>query len=144
MTPAKRVIVNTAAQYSRSVINTVLLLYSTRLVMQALGVSDYGVYALVGGVVAMLGFITNALVVTTQRFISFHYGAGDMEIVRRYFSNSLYLHLMLGLLLVGLLLFAGQPILGWLKIEPDRELVAWQVYQIATMMLFFTILIAYN
>ncbi|MBO4800957.1 MAG: hypothetical protein J5545_03735 [Bacteroidaceae bacterium] len=142
MTPAKRVIVNTAAQYSRSVINTVLLLYSTRLVMQALGVSDYGVFALVGGVVAMLGFITNALVVTTQRFISYYYGKGDMATVRHYFSNSVYLHLLLGFLLLGLLLLVGLPVLGWLKIEAGRELAAWQVYQIASVMLFVTILTA--
>ena len=59
MDVVKRVVVNTFAQYMRTVINICLSLYSTRLVLDALGQSDYGIYMLIGGVVAMLGFITN-------------------------------------------------------------------------------------
>ena len=70
MDPNKRIVLNTAAQYGKSVINIGLSLYSTRLILDALSLSDYGIYAVVAGVVAMLGVITNGLVVTTQRYIS--------------------------------------------------------------------------
>ena len=49
MEPAKRIVVNTIAQYSRSIINIILSLYSTRLILAALGVSDFGIYSIVGG-----------------------------------------------------------------------------------------------
>ena len=62
-----RLIVNTLAQHIRSLVNIVLSLYSTRLVLQALGQSDFGIFSLVGSVVTMMGFITNAMVVATQR-----------------------------------------------------------------------------
>ena len=103
MEPTKRIIVNTLAQHIRSIINIGLSLYSTRLVLQALGESDYGVFSLVAGVVAMLGFLTNAMVVTTQRQLSFLHGKGDINHVRRMFSNSLLLHILFGLLLVAIL-----------------------------------------
>ena len=60
-----RLIVNTLAQHIRSLVNIVLSLYSTRLVLQALGQSDFGIFSLVGSVVTMMGFITNAMVVAT-------------------------------------------------------------------------------
>ena len=67
MEASKRIIINTIAQYGKSVINICLSLYSTRLVLDALSISDYGIYSLVGGVVGILGYLTNSLVVTTQR-----------------------------------------------------------------------------
>ena len=104
MNPAKRIVINTVAQYSRSIINIILSLYSTRLILAALGVSDFGIYSIIGGVVAMLGFITNALVVTTQRYVSFHYGQEDMDAVRKVFSNSLLIHAVFAIIL-SLILF---------------------------------------
>ena len=73
MEPVKRMIVNTSAQYVKSLVNIVLSLYSTRIVLEALEISDYGLYSVVGGLVAMLGFMTNALVITTQRYMSYYY-----------------------------------------------------------------------
>lgn len=59
------------AQYVRTIINLLLSLYSARLVLDILGVDDYGIYSLVAGVVSMLSFLTNSLVGSTQRFLSF-------------------------------------------------------------------------
>ena len=77
MESSKRIFVNTLAQYTRSLINIGLSLYTVRLILKALGQSDYGIYMLVAGVVSMLGFITNAMVITTQRHLSYYYGLGD-------------------------------------------------------------------
>lgn len=144
MEPAKRIIVNTTAQYARAIINTCLSLYSVRLILDALGVADYGIYAVIGGVVAMLGFITNALVITTQRYISYHHGRGDSDYVKILFTNSLLLHISLGILLALILLslkswlFEG----GILTIDSQRIDVAVKVYYITIFMLLTTIVTA--
>ena len=110
MDSTKRIIVNTIAQYAKAIINIGLSLYSTRLILDALSISDYGIYAVVGGVVAMLGFITNGLVVTTQRYISFYHGRGEQSFVGKVFTNSLFLHIVFGLA-IGLVLLLLK---GWL------------------------------
>ena len=75
----------------------VLSLYSSRLVLNILGVEDYGIYALVAGVVSMLSFITNSLVSSTQRYLSVAQGIGNLSRLKEIFSNSLYLHIIIGL-----------------------------------------------
>ena len=89
MTPSQRILINTVSQYIRTVINIVLSLYTVRLVLASLGQSDYGLYSLIAGVVAMLSFITNSLVNTTQRFVSFYQGKGNLEKLKEVFNNSL-------------------------------------------------------
>ena len=95
-----RIIVNTLAQNVRSIVNIILSLYSTRIVMDALGVSDYGIYMLVAGVVSLLNFFTNSLTLTTQRHISYCHGAGRKDEARIYFANSYLLLLIIGIVLV--------------------------------------------
>ena len=97
MRASNRIIVNTLAQYVRTIINLLLSLYSARLVLDILGVDDYGIYSLVAGVVSMLSFLTNSLVGSTQRFLSFCQGRGELERLQAVFSNSLLLHIALGL-----------------------------------------------
>lgn len=125
-----RVIVNTIAQYSRSLISIIVALYSTRLVLAALGVHDYGIYSLVAGVVAMLSFISNALVSTTQRFLSYHQGKGDLRVLYKLWGNIIVLHLVFSLVLIGILEAVG-PFLfnGFLNIAPERIPSAKVVYQ---------------
>ena len=143
MEATKRIIVNTTAQYLKAVINTVLSLYSTRLILDALQISDYGIYTVVGGVVAMLGFISNALTITTQRYVSYYHGQGNPSEVRSMFINSLSLHIVIGIFLVILLLLPQEWIIhSVLNLPQDRTDVATQIYVITVFMLFFTILSA--
>lgn len=135
----KRVIVNTIAQDIRSVINICLSLFSTRIVLDALGESDFGIYSLVAGVIMMLGFLSNAMLVSTQRFLSFLHGKGDYEQLKRFFSNSLMLHLAIGLSLP--LLFAiFEPLImnRLLVIDADRQHTAEIVYFIVSCTLLIT------
>ena len=99
MNPQRRIFINTTAQYVKAFINICLSLYTVRLILNILGQSDYGIYSLIASVVSMLGFITNAMVVTTQRYLSFYAGKGTKEDVRVIFSNSLILHVCIGLCL---------------------------------------------
>jgi Na+-driven multidrug efflux pump len=144
MEPTKRIIVNTGAQYTKAISNTCLSLYSTRLILEALQVTDFGIYALVGGVVAMLGFITNALVITTQRYVSYYNGKGDYEYVRKIFSNSLLLHILFGIAIACiLLLLKGWLFSSVLNIVPERIDTARSVYLVTVLMLFITILTSF-
>ena len=143
MSPTKRIFINTLTHHVRSIVYICLSLYSTRLVLHALGESDYGVFSLVAGVVALLGFLTNAMVVTTQRQLSFLHGKGDLNHVRRMFSNSLLLHLLFGLIIV-IILCAIEPLLfnGFLKIDAARTPTATKVYYLVILSLFITFLAA--
>lgn len=91
-----RLIVNTLAQNIRTFINIILSLYSTRIVMQALGQSDYGIYMLVAGIVSLLSYLNNTLVITTQRHLSFAYGSDNDNKVKVIFANSYMLHWLIG------------------------------------------------
>lgn len=143
MTSSQRVIVNTAAQYTRTIINVCLALYSTRLILAALGQTDYGIYSVVAGVVAMLSFVTNALVSTTQRYLSFNHGAGNKEKVYHVFGNSVLLHLLIAGGLVFLLGALTYPVMHhMLHIEPERLTAATWVYGAAVLMLCLTFITA--
>ncbi|MBR5052040.1 MAG: hypothetical protein IKW91_02320 [Bacteroidaceae bacterium] len=142
MEPSKRIVINTLAQHTRAIINTCLSLYSTRLVLQALGQSDYGIYSLVAGVVTMLAFLTGALVITTQRQLSFYHGKGNITEVRGMFSSSLLLHILIGGS-IAIVLLAFTPFIfgGFLDIDPTRVPTAKGVYYLAILSLvivFFT------
>lgn len=138
-----RLIVNTGAQYVRTIINVILSLYSTRLILLALGVEDYGIFTLVGGVVTMLSFMTNAMVTTTQRFMSFHQTRSDLSMQQKIFGNSVIMHLIFSAIVLILLEIAGLFIFdGFLNIPPDRISAAQIVYQCAITMILLSFITA--
>lgn len=143
MDSAKRVIANTVAQYIKAIANICMSLFSTRLVLSALNVSDYGIYSVVAGVVGMLGYLTNALATTTQRYLSFYYGKNYMLYVRKVFFNSLALHFALGTLFLILLIGTESLLFDhFLNIAPARLTAARYVYRITTVMLVLTVVTA--
>lgn len=141
MDSSKRIIVNTFAQYGKSIINICLSLYSTRLVLAALNVNDYGIYSVVAGAVGVLGYLTNSLVVTTQRHLSFYHGTGDMRLVKTMFANSLLIHFIIGILTCAVLFVLKDFFINhFLNIAKNRLDEAGTVYSVMTLMLFITIL----
>jgi len=79
-----------------------ITLYTSRIVLRELGVSDYGIYNLVGGFVAMLGFFNAAMSSATQRYLSFDIGRGDLDRLKKTFSATLTIHILIAI--VGFLL----------------------------------------
>lgn len=136
--------VNTLAQNIRTVVNICMSLYSTRLVLNILGQSDYGIYMLVAGVVSFLSFFTTAMVTTTQRHLSYSHGKGDYKLSKAVFDNSYLSNTILGLLLV----LAFVSITSWLfngttlNIAPDKYQEAQWVYLIILASVFFTFITA--
>lgn len=136
-----KVFLNTIALYIKLFITVVVGLYLTRVVLDQLGVEDYGIYVLIGGVISLLSFLQTALSVSTQRYLSVSMGKNDQNIVNNIFSSSLAIHIVLsiGVLLVfelcSLFLFNG-----FLNIPEDRLSAARIVYHIMVLSTFFTIL----
>jgi len=141
MTPAHRVVMNTGILYARMAITVVLSLYTTRVVLDALGIDDFGIFNLVGGVIAMLTFLNASMAAATQRFMSFAQGQGDEGRRLSIFNGSLVLHADIALVLLRLLQIAGYVLCkGVLQREPDRMHAAWVVYQISIITTLFTII----
>ncbi len=144
MNPSTRLVVNTIAQNVRTIINVVLSLYSTRIVMHALGLSDYGIYMLVAGIVTLLPYLVNALIITTQRHLSFAYGQGDISNIKLIFANSYLLHWLFGGLLALLAISLVSYVFdyGFLNIEPVKILESKYVYSLVLTAVFFTFITA--
>ena len=141
MNPANRIIVNTGVQYVKAIITMSLQLYSTRLILDSLHVADYGIYMLIAGIVALLGFITNALAITTQRYLSYNQQQKSKELLKKIFANSLFVHLFFGLIMaIGLLAVQNFLFGHVLNIEPGRTATAKSIYVISVFMLLATIL----
>ncbi len=77
MNAASRVAMNTGFLYARIIINIWIALFSTRLILDALGVEDFGIFNLIGGAITIFAFLNYAMAEATQRFMAFAQGAGD-------------------------------------------------------------------
>ena len=140
MHSTKKVLKNTIFLYIKMLFSIFVALFSTRLVLNAMGVSDYGVYTLVAGVIALLSFLNAAMTVSTQRFMSFYLGAGLQEKIQSVFQASIILHLLLGIIIVFFLEIIGYFLFdGFLNINPDRVVAAKTVYHFMVISTFFTI-----
>ncbi len=97
MTDNTRLVVNMIARDVRMVFNIILSFYSTRIVFDALGQSDYGIYMLVAGIVSLLTFLSNAMATTTQRHLAYSIGSGNADRTSVIFDNSCILQWIIGL-----------------------------------------------
>ena len=130
----KRIFKNTLALYFRQIITMFVSLYTSRIVLQTLGVVDYGLNDVVGGVVAMLSFLTGSLSGTTQRFLSVELGKSNFIKMKQVFANSLSLHIILILLVIIIAETFGLWFLkNKLVIPPERANAAFLVYQFSVM-----------
>lgn len=129
MSTSSRVIKNTGFLYIKMGITIFVSLYSTRLILASLGTSDFGIFNVVGGAIAMLGFLNSTLARATQRFMSYAEGEGKLEKKRSIFNVSLVLHFLIAVLTVILLLLAMWPLFGGIfNIDPDRVPAAKAIY----------------
>jgi Na+-driven multidrug efflux pump len=138
---AKRVAKNTAFLYARMGITVFISLYSTRLILAALGASDFGIFNVVGGAIVMLTFLNNAMAAATQRFMSYAQGEGNHQKQKNIFNVSIVLHLFIGVFLVFLLEGAGYVFFnGILRIDPDRMDAAKLIYHFLVISTFIKVI----
>ena len=138
---ANRVVKNTGYLYAGMAISLFMSLYTTRLILNALGASDYGIYGIVGGAIALLGFLNGSMTVATQRFMSYTQGEKNIQRQKEIFSNSIVLHGILSIIVVVVLELAAYPLFQWiLTIPADRIDAAQLIYQFLIVSTVFTIL----
>lgn len=142
MSTSQRVIKNTIFLYIRMVISILVNVFTTRLLLEALGASDYGLYNVVGGAIAMMGFLTASMSSATQRFISYAEGEGSIDKIKEIFCNAQILHYGLALISIILLVSAGFIFFnGVLNIPSGRELTAIFVYGCLVFSTVFSIIV---
>ncbi len=126
----KRIAKNTLLLYVRMLFMLVINLYTSRVILNTLGVVDYGINNVVGGVIVMLGFITNSLGAASSRYITYDIGRGNMDIMKKTFGNILTIHFIIA----AIVLVIGETLGLWfmstqLQIPIERETAAMWVYQ---------------
>ena len=121
---SNRIAKNTIYLYLRMFLIMAVNLYTSRVVLNALGVVDYGVYNVVGGVVSMFGFLNSALAQATQRYIAFGIGRDSIEKQRQTFSMLLNVHMLIATLVVILCETIGLWFLYNKMIIPENRLTA--------------------
>ena len=96
----KRIAKNTVMLYIRMLLSVVVSLYTSRVVLEVLGVEDYGLYGLVAGVVSMFVFLNSTMSGATSRFFTFEMGRGDEYRLKATFSSSLIIHIGIAVLVL--------------------------------------------
>lgn len=128
----KRIAKNTIILYFRMIMVMFITLFTSRVILKALGVDDFGIYNVVGGVVTMMAVVNNAMAVSTQRYLTFELGKGDMQQFKKVFSTCMTIYIALALLLVLLAETVGLWFVNYkLVIAPERLFAANVVYQFA-------------
>ena len=118
--------------YLRMIIALIIGLYTSRVMLDVLGAGDYGLYNVVGGVVAFLTFINGAMAGSTSRFLAFELGVGDQEKLKRTFSSALIVHSILAALFVIVVETVGLWFLSTkLVIPTDRYNAALIVFHLS-------------
>ena len=98
-----RIAKNSAFLFFRTLLIMGVTLYTSRIVLNVLGVIDYGIYNVIGGVVAMLTFLNSAMVQASQRYYNFALGKGDVTYLNKVFSTSILIHLSIAIIVLILL-----------------------------------------
>lgn len=127
---------NAVILYARMIVTLLITLFTSRIVLQALGFDDYGLYNVIGGVVTLFAFLRSSMSSSTQRFLAYEMGSGTKESLRQVFSVCLSTHILLALVLLILAETVGLWFLNTqLNIPAGRETAAGWIYQFAVISL---------
>lgn len=142
----KRIAKNTLLLYIRMLLTIIVGLYTSRVVLNTLGVNDYGIYNVVGGIVAMLAFLNSAMAAASQRFISFELGTQNYKNLKKVFSTSVTIHIAIA----GIIFIIAETVGLWfinthMNIAPERMTATNWVYQCSILTFMIAIIsVPYN
>lgn len=129
----RRIAKNTLLLYGRMGLMMIISFFTARITLEALGVENYGINNVVGGLVSMFSLISSSLTASSSRFITFELGAGDKERLNRIFITSSNIHIILAVIVIIAIETAGVWFLNHkLVIPPDRLIAAHWVLQCST------------
>ena len=135
-----RIVKNTIFLYVRMACMIVVALYTSRVILHALGVDDYGIYQTVGGIVGLLSFVNSLLSAGTSRFLTFELGRGITERLKTTFSTLLSVHIVIALFFVIAAEVAGIWLIdAKLNIPAEQLVTAKIVFQFTILTGFFSI-----
>lgn len=142
----KKIAKNTILLYIRMIFVMGVSLLTTRIVLQNLGVEDYGIYNVVAGFVSMFAFLNSSMASATQRFLSFELGINDEKRVNLVFCQSVLIHLLIAVIILVLAETMGLWfVYNKLTIPDERFGAAMWVYQIAILSFIFHVVnVPYN
>jgi len=138
---SKRIAKNTVMLYIRMVLMMAVTLYTSRVILQVLGVDDYGIYNLVAGFVTLFSFISQALTTAIQRFLNVALGRGDKVYFQKLFSTSINIFIILSIIVI----VVGETVGVWfvntqLNIPEGRMHAARWVFQLSLLVFIASIL----
>ena len=136
----KKIAKNTLYLYLRMLISMAVSLYTSRVIIKVLGIDDFGIYNIVGGVIVMFSFISTSLKNCTQRFLSFQLGKEDKDKLNKVMNVSLLCHFIFAICIVIILLTVGLWfVIEKLNIPEQREHAAIIVYLVSIATFVFNI-----
>lgn len=136
----KRIAKNALFLYLRMFISLAVSLFTSRIVLHTLGVMDYGIWNVVGGVIGMFSFLNATMVGCTNRFLSFELGRRDFVKLQKVFSASLSIHILIALVIFLLAETVGLWFLQEKLVIPENRMMAANViYQIVVLSSMLTI-----
>ena len=142
----KTIAKNTLFLYARMLFNLAVSLYTSRVILDVLGVTDLGVFQVVAGIITIFTFFNSGLAGATSRFLAFEIGQGNKTRLQRTFSSAVNAYILFSLLV----LFLGETIGLWfvlnkLVIPEGRKAAALIIYQCSIVMTIITLIqVPYN
>lgn len=146
MNENERIAKNTIFLYFRMLFTLMVSLYTSRVILKVLGVEDFGIYNVVGGIVGIFSFISSSLAASTQRFITFELGNNNYSEINRVFNTSLIIHVIIAFFIFILSETIGLWFLyNKMNIPLDRVNSAFWVFQFSiASMIIMLLSIPYN
>ena len=140
MAQNKLIVKNTIFMYTRMILIMGVTLYASRVVLDKLGVQDFSLYNVVGGIVGMLSFLNGTLSTGTSRFITYELGTKDENRLLQTYRTSVFAHLLLALIITAILETAGLwYVYCKMVIPPERLFATLVVYHISIFATFISI-----
>lgn len=137
----KRIAKNTLVLYVRMIFVVCISLYTSRVILEVLGVEDFGIYNIVGGIVSMMSFLNAAMSGATARFLTFEMGRGNIEKLRLTFNAAIQVHIAIAIIII----IIGETLGLWfvntqLVIPEIRMEAANIVYQMSLIIMVLTVI----
>lgn len=139
-TDKKRIMKNTIMLYVRMIVNMLIGLYTARVVLQTLGVVDYGIYGVIGGVLGMFSFFNASMSGATSRFLTFELGRGNIESLKKTFCTAFIIHCGIAVFVAILCETLGVWFIeNKLVIPEERMDAAMWVFHFSVLSMFFSV-----
>lgn len=137
----KRIAKNTLFLYVRMILIMGVSLFTVRVVLNTLGVVDFGIYNVVGGVVTMFSFLSGTMATASQRYFSFELGNNNLDKLKKIFSTTLFIYFIIAFVIIVIAETLGLWFLNTkMTIPPDRMNSARYVFQFSIFSFILTIL----